>query len=305
MGSSVKVPEPTAEERDLQRQQAETLKLQRQIIEDQRRQQGILLPFFAEQEGFKVETDANGNIKSISKIFDPLAAKRKELETGLLDRSLAALKGEAPVDPALEESLKTNEATLRERLTAQFGPGYETSTPGIKSVEEFNRTAEILRAGARTQQLTLAEQLGITREQQEIFRRQSSQDILASQSQGVPMTLAGAFGQNARGFGAAQQPFIEQRKMQLQASISNAQNKTAMFGAGIGAIGALFSDERLKENLVQIGTHSKLGIPIYTYNFKGDDTRHVGVLAADVAAIKPSAVYEREGWDAVQYGELG
>ena len=60
----------------------------------------------------------------------------------------------------------------------------------------------------------------------------------------------------------------------------------------------------MKENLVQIGIHSRLGIPIYTYNYAGDPEQHIGVLAGDVMTVKPGAVYERAGWSMVDYGAL-
>lgn len=303
MGSKVSVPPPTPEERELQRNQAELLALQRSIIEAQQRQNAILLPFLAEQEGYDVETDGTGNITKITKRFDPDDEKRKELESGLLDRSLKALKGELPVDPALEQNLQKQEEELRNRLSAQLGPGYETSTPGIETMAEFQRNSEILREGARTGQLTLAEQLGITREQQEIFRRQSSQDVLRQSAIGDPLTFAGAFGQTARGYGQAQQPFIEQRRMQLDASKANAANSMGMLGAGIGLLGALLSDGAAKEDLVPIGKTDH-GIPIYAYTRKDTGERLVGVLAADVEAVLPHAVGTKEGWDVVDYGQL-
>jgi hypothetical protein len=316
MGSKVNVPPPTPEERELQRNQAELLALQRQIIEQQRAQNAVLLPFLAEQEGYDVEVDGQGNITKIVKRFDPDDAKRKELESGFLDRSLKALKGELPVDPALEESLQKQEEDLRNRLSAQLGPGYETSTPGIETLAEFMRSSEILREGARTGQLTLAEQLGITRDQQEMFRRQSSQDVLRQSSIGDPLTFAGAFGQTARGFGQAQVPFIQHRQMQLNASIANAQSANGLMGAGIGALGGILgmlSDERLKRNIEAIrdpnGKVTELlpGVPYVTYEFIWDKPgkKHLGVLAQDLQKALPEAVYENdEGYLLINEQEL-
>lgn len=316
MGSKVSVPGPSAEERELQRNQAELLALQRQIIEAQQRQQSVLLPFFAAEEGFDVETDSTGNITRISRRFNPDDEKRKELESGLLDRSLAALKGELPVDPALEENLGKQEQELRDRLSAQLGPGYETSTPGIETLGEFFRSSEILREGARTGQLTLAEQLGITREQQDIYRRQSSQDILRQSSIGDPLTFAGAFGQTARGYGQAQIPFIQHRQMQLQAATANAASSNSLMGAGIGALGGILgmlSDERLKREIEPIRDHNgKItellpGVPYVTYEFKWDEPgkKHLGVLAQDLQKVLPEAVYENdEGYLLINEQEL-
>jgi hypothetical protein len=303
MGSKVSVPKPTAEERELQKNQAELLALQRQIIEAQQRQNAILLPFLAEQEGYDIETDTTGNITKISKRFDPDDAKKKELESGLLDRSLKALKGELPVDPGLEESLQKQEVDLRQRLASQLGPGYETSTPGIETLDQFFRTSEILRDGARTGQLTLAEQLGITREQQDIYSRQASQDVLRQSAIGDPLTFAGAFGQTARGYGQAQIPFIEHRKMQTQASIANAQSSASMFGAGLGLIGALFSDDVLKKNLIPVMTRDD-GITVYKYIYEPTGEEVLGVLASEVEKLYPGAVGHKSGYLVVDYGAI-
>lgn len=305
MGSSVSVPGPSQEERDLQRNQAELLALQRQIIEEQRTQNRIILPFLAQQEGFNVTTDDHGNVTSVS--MTPQAQADKDLQSqitrALNQRSLDALAGNLPVDPGLERDLTTQEAELRNKLALQLGPGYETSTPGIQALDEFRKTADELRYGARTGQLTLAEQLGITREQQNQFSRQSSEDVLRTSAIGDPLTFAGAFGQTAKGYGQAQVPFIQQRQMQLQASIANAQSSNALFGAGIGAIGAFFSDEDGKADPVLV-THLPSGIPIYEYTHKGTGERMIGVMARDVEHVRPGAVVSRLGRDAVVYREL-
>lgn len=303
MGSSVKVPPPTAEERELQKNQAELLALQREIIENQQAQNAVLLPFLAEQEGYDVEVDANGNLTKITKRFDPDDAKRQELESGYLDRALKALKGELPVDPGLEEGLQKQEEDLRQRLASQLGPGYETSTPGIEALDQFFRTSEILRDGARTGQLTLAEQLGITREQQDIYSRQASQDVLRQSAIGDPLTFAGAFGQTARGYGQAQIPFIEHRKMQTQASIANAQSSASMFGAGLGLIGALFSDDALKSDIIPVMTRED-GLTVYEYTFNPTGERMIGVLSSEVEKLYPDAVGTKGGYDTVDYGAL-
>jgi hypothetical protein len=281
------------------------LALQRQIIEEQRAQNRIILPFLAAQEGFDVTTDDNGNITGITQRAEETAKRAQEAEiTRLLgERSLAALRGELPVDPALEKDLQTQEQELKNQLTTQFGPGYETSTPGIQALEEFRRTSEILRSGARTGQLTLAEQLGITREQQAQFSRQSSGDVLRTSAIGDPLTFAGAFGQTARGYGQAQIPFIQQRQMQLQASIANAQSSAGLLGAGIGAIGAFFSDEEGKLDPVAV-SETLDGITIYEYTHAATGERMIGVMAGDVEKVRPGAVYNRMGYRAVNYREL-
>lgn len=301
MGGGAKVPKPTAEERALQKSQAELLNLQTEILKQQRSQQAVLLPFLAEQEGFQVETDKDGNITKISKTPSELDNMKKDLEQQLTKRSLDALAGNLPVSPGLERDLKAQETTLKEKLSSQLGPGFETSSPGIEALQKQHESADVLREGARTAQLTLAEQLGITREQQNQFSQQSSQDVLRQSSIGDPLTLAGAFGQTASGFGKAQEPFIAQRQMQLQANIANAQSKSSMFGAGIGLIGSLFSDERLKSDAIVISMRPD-GIPIYKY--KMDGVERIGMFAGDVEKVYPHAVGKRLGYKTLDYGAM-
>ncbi|HEY7507017.1 MAG TPA: hypothetical protein VH621_05385 [Nitrososphaera sp.] len=303
MGGGVKVPGPSKEEKALQAQQAELLRVQTEILQQQRQQQAVLLPFLAEQEGFQVETDDQGNITKISKTPSELDNMKKELETQLTQRSLDALAGNLPVSPGLEKELTRQETTLREKLAQQFGPGYETSTPGIQALGDYFQNSEVLREGARTGMLSLAEQLGISREQQNQYSQQSSQDFLRQIAVGDPLTFAGAFGQVAAGYGKAQEPYIQQRQMQLQASIANAQSSASMFGAGIGLIGSLFSDDDLKEDIEFIGVFLEpFGIPVYEYTYDGQ--RVLGVLASDVMENAPGYVGERMGYRTVQYEDL-
>lgn len=85
---------------------------------------------------------------------------------------------------------------------------------------------------------------------------------------------------------------------------------SGLFGlgsAGIGAYGAmnaapLFSDRRLKSNIVRKGTHP-LGIGIYEYDIFG--RRETGVMADEVMTVKPEAVIIGEnGYMMVNYGAL-
>ena len=62
-----------------------------------------------------------------------------------------------------------------------------------------------------------------------------------------------------------------------------------------------FSDERLKENIERVGTHDELGVGIYRYNFIGDNTSQIGVLAQEVEKVKPEAVHDVGGVLAVDF----
>jgi hypothetical protein len=65
--------------------------------------------------------------------------------------------------------------------------------------------------------------------------------------------------------------------------------KSSTTGFNIGA--KLLSDERLKENIEPIGTMAD-GTPMVRFNYKGDPTVRIGVLAQDVEEMSPEAVTE-------------
>ena len=303
MGGGASAPAPSREERQLQEANKEMIDLQRHILERQQEQNKVLLPFFAEQQGYNVTMSKGGRITSISERFDPDKEVKKQIERELDQRSLKALRGELPLDPGMERDLASQRKELENRLSSQFGPGFSTASPAQEALQRYDESANILREGARTGQLTLAEQLGITRQQQREFTQSSGQDATRQWAVGDQLTLAGAFGQTANNYLRAQQPYIQNRQMQLQASIANAQSRTSLMGAGIGAIGSLFSDADIKDDFVQIGKH-RTGIPIYVYTRKDTGERMIGVLAQDVQKVAPHAVGERSGYLTVDYEEL-
>lgn len=76
-----------------------------------------------------------------------------------------------------------------------------------------------------------------------------------------------------------------------------------MLGFGLQAAPLMFSDRRLKENVKKVGKTDD-GLNVYTYNYKGNPLRHMGVMAQEVEKVKPGAVGEIGGFKAVDYGAL-
>jgi hypothetical protein len=75
-----------------------------------------------------------------------------------------------------------------------------------------------------------------------------------------------------------------------------------LIGTGV-SIASLFSDERLKTNIVKVGVHSK-GFNIYEYDKFGQRER--GVMAQEVMKVMPEAVTEHEsGYLMVNYVMIG
>lgn len=68
--------------------------------------------------------------------------------------------------------------------------------------------------------------------------------------------------------------------------------KSSQTGFSLGA--SLFSDERVKDNIEKVGETDD-GQPIYRFQYKGDPTWHMGLIAQEVEKVKPDAVGEAGG----------
>jgi hypothetical protein len=82
---------------------------------------------------------------------------------------------------------------------------------------------------------------------------------------------------------------------------------TAESGAQIPISGAppVISDIRLKRDIAQVGGLDN-GMNLYRYRYLWSDTKFVGVMAQEVAAVKPDAVLRgADGYLRVDYGRLG
>jgi hypothetical protein len=349
MGGSttVQAPQPSAQELALQQEQVNLLRDQRAQTQQMAQQQQLLAPYLYQQMGLNPTMGPDGQITGFQKLpEDPQQAAFKELQTQTLQaalaeandpqnkeintllksKTLAALKGDLPVDPALERNLSEGRATLEGSLRNQIGSGYATSTPGIQALAEFDKRAEELRYGARTGQLTLAEQLNNARANTASMTAQSPlpgiqlgdqlrQSRLASTLgiSSLPGQAAAGFGGGAQGVGNALGWYSNQRDQQLKAQMANAQSDNSfmgslgsLFGTGLMAYAsyaAMASDRRLKTHVKLIGK-LKSGLNVYRYRIFGQPA--VGVMADEVRKLFPQAVHTfAPGFDAVDYSKIG
>jgi len=98
-----------------------------------------------------------------------------------------------------------------------------------------------------------------------------------------------------------------QQMQGYNAQMANRQNNMGMLGglfSGLGSIAAAFSDERLKENIKQVGKTND-GQKIYSYNYKGDSKPQMGLIAQEVKKKHPNAVMKDKasGFLMVDYGK--
>jgi hypothetical protein len=71
---------------------------------------------------------------------------------------------------------------------------------------------------------------------------------------------------------------------------------TQLLGAGLSALPFLFSlsDRRAKTDIKKVGKLDN-DLPVYSYRYKGDPRPMIGVMAQDVAKVKPDAVAKLPG----------
>lgn len=78
----------------------------------------------------------------------------------------------------------------------------------------------------------------------------------------------------------------------------------AMLGSQVGsAAGKSFSDIRLKTNIKRIGTH-RAGVGLYEYDYVWGGGKQIGVMAQELEQVRPDAVFNVNGWKAVDYGRI-
>ena len=185
--------------------------------------------------------------------------------------------------------------------------------------------------GANTaqQQAALAQQLfgqGAATSQQMAALGQGIYGTGAATSQALAGLGAGAQGSSLQG-AQAQLAAGQTQQQTQQAGLQALYNQflqqqsypfqTAQFLAnvamGTGALsgntttttqpGGFFSDERLKENVKEVGKTFD-GQPIYSYNYKGGDKRQqIGLMAQEVEGKHPDAVGLAGGYKTVDYGK--
>lgn len=103
-----------------------------------------------------------------------------------------------------------------------------------------------------------------------------------------PYTQAGATNQNSQQY--TYNPWMQYIGGNMQAAASMAP---------------MLSDARAKENIRPVG-ETYDGLTTYTYNYKGDNTPQMGVMAQEVEAKKPEALGPTiNGFKTVRYGLLG
>lgn len=144
-------------------------------------------------------------------------------------------------------------------------------------------------------------------------RNQALQEMLAGRNQPINEISALMRGgqvtapqfQQFRGQGIEPAPISENVWNAYNAQMQQASAQNGLFGSVLGGIGGLFglSDERAKENIRMVGETFD-GLPVYVFNYIGDEETRMGVMAQEVEDAKPEAVVEVNGVKYVDYSQV-
>lgn len=91
---------------------------------------------------------------------------------------------------------------------------------------------------------------------------------------------------------AAQQYAARQQAANNKLALTNSLIGGASSAGGM-ASAAMLSDERVKDNIKPVGKLDN-GLTVYVFNYKGDPTKQIGLIAQEVLKVKPEAVIEGE-----------
>lgn len=234
-------------------------------------------------------------VSSMSQPFNPdlgptdFSADRRSVEDALLSR--------------FNEDFTRDEAGLQNKLINQgLTPGSEAYNAEMTRLDRAKNDArsQAVIAGGQ-EQSRLAGLRNQSLQEKLAVRNQPINEITALMS-GGQVTAPSFSGPYQQGVGAAPVGDYINQNYQNQLKQANANN-SGLFGLGSSLATGLFSlsDRRAKTAIKRIGA-TEDGLGIYKYRYKGDAETRVGLMAQEVAEVKPHAVTVRpDGLMAVDY----
>jgi hypothetical protein len=162
--------------------------------------------------------------------------------------------------------------------------------------QNFNQQLQLAQFQNQTRQNQLAEEM-----QRRGFSLNEINAIISGQQVGMPTFQGYNQAQASQAVdysGAAQQQYSAAMDAQ------NAKNAaTGQAISGIASAAMMFSDRRVKADILRIGTHPR-GFGIYSYRYIGERGLRVGVIAQEVARRAPELVRSLRGVWQVDYAGL-
>lgn len=250
-----------------------------------------------------------------------------------------------PIERALnEDAMRAGSEAEQERAAGQAAADARQGTTqqqnqlirqGLRYGWSPSKLAVLSSSQAAAQGLSVASAMNQAREKEKSLGYAKKLDV-AGLYRGLPGASQGAYsvavgagnsaGQNQmqpgqvamQGMGQGANTIATGRSLYQQGlgTILNAQtsvyNNSQQGGLDVGGLlsgaASLYaaSDRRLKDNIEQVGVDEATGLNLYEFNYKGEATRYVGVMADEVEKVMPEAVGEGDGgFKYVDYDMLG
>jgi hypothetical protein len=166
---------------------------QREYTQRQANISSILQEISLYEAGYEFTYDDDGNVTGYQKReLTEEEQEEEELASLKRERELKALKGEADVDPQLEEDLAESEANMRERLRRQLGDDYETSDPGSRALSQFEQDKNQTLWYARHGEMTTAANLNAQARQQSLQEKATNWQAISA-SGAAPLAAVTAY----------------------------------------------------------------------------------------------------------------
>ena len=247
-----------------------------------------------------VNAGTTGQEAIMSRLEPSLQRQRTSTETQLINQGLRP--GTEAYDNAIQLlGQQENDARTQAALT---GINLDTSA----NAQGYNQALQGAQFGNTAQQQALAQAIqGRQMPLNEISALMSGSQIQNPQFQaysGSNIAAAPIYGATQAQGQAAQNTYNQQVAQQNANTAGMFSLGGSVLGAAgnAGGFGALFSDRRLKSNIVKVGDHP-LGIGIYEYDIFGNRER--GVMAQELMQVMPDAVHQHpSGYFMVDYGRL-
>lgn len=252
------VEDPKAEEKALYAKQVEATDLQMQLAREQRAREEALLPAIYKQYGLQMVKNQDGTYTATEAPKDEIQQQNDEITKLANARELAALKGNLPVDPSVEQDLARQKSEMQDSLARR---GVRSGSGDIynRASAELDRNQNAMRYAVRHGEMTTADALSRGR-QADLLARQTT--ALTQSRGGTPITasiLASSSGQ----YGQAAQPYAATRfknaDYRYNTDMMEAQGANQLISggmsAGSGIIGAALLACWIAE--VLYGRHSR------------------------------------------------
>jgi hypothetical protein len=252
-----------------------------------------------------------------------LVADAQSFDTDAMRNSLAT-KAAADSGIAFNRTRQSNERAMASMGVNPNSGRFQGLGSQSALMQSANRAGAMTGARERAQQLGYAKKLdaaGLGRGLAGASTAAYGSAVNAGNSAGQNYQSAGM--NNLQGMGGGASTIGSGLNMQMSGlgNVLNSQTQMAVEAQGSSFLGDLggvmgaglgmykMSDERLKNNIKQVGKDERTGLNLYEFNYKWDVRKFVGVMAQEVKKLYPDAVSNLGGmfdsYMGVNYQMLG